>query len=1100
MHKLDENQEIAVKCIDNCVVSAGAGSGKTTVLSQRFLYLVENGFANSDEILTLTFTKKAASEMYERIYQKLLKQANKKQIEKFADATICTFDSFCSRILKEDCIRYGLSQDFTIADSDEDTSFLLNFCQQVFQEERDNESVKLMSQIYSPSDLKSFFITFGKNYLYLARESDVAHQQPTVKDFFKNIYNQIREEFCLISDEMLDELKAPEHQKMVEKGLKLLEEPENEEGSKTLIEFFENLTINGRKERGNKEIIGLYRESLKKLLSLLKFFQKEDIYLGIYPILKEIENRYFSYKRRTGNLTFADVFSLALDVLKSNINMRNYYKKRYKFIMVDEFQDNNLLQKKMLYLLGEKDENNCLDDIKVEELNPRKLFFVGDQKQSIYRFRNADVSVFKALKGELTSVGGKNVELKRNYRTEPKLINDFNFIFEKVMRNDGEKYEADFEGLETRKANEKVKPSFTLCIKPKPDKDSEKDEDEAVKEDAEAYYVAALIERMVNTDEFLIPDKDGKTRRPKYSDIAILLRKLRPQGSFEKALQIRNLPYCLQETRALFSDAVANDFYNVLQLLLFPSDRLSYLALLKSPLCNLDEEGIHHVLDFEVFDIEKANSLLNSINLEKFKLASSKYNELKKMTGKVPITELIAFIWKDWGYRYFLLTKKSSQIFLSQFDFFYNLAKQFDDQNKTLASFLSYLRPMLGSSDKMKDTEILRENNEGVQIMTIHKSKGLEFPIVIVANTGSGSASNSPILESFETCNGPIVLPNQSREEGKKEVKNILSYLKKEEEKRKERAELKRLLYVAMTRVETHLVVSGCVPTRLKMEKAKDSQLLGMLASSLNLDIDKSESDFDEALKQGSFIQFDKESPLGLNFSKSGNIKIEKIENIDRTEAFLKIEKANKELQIQSINLYKTPEKLELNYQENHIAATSFIEQHEKDGPKIELKSLEVDEIIKLHNKEAEFGTYVHKLLELIIQEGKNDLDFSQILEEAKDFNDFTSNEKKTAIKSAKVLVNNFLNSTAFKEIQTWTKQTEVGFFYCPEDIVIEGKIDLLAENEDKILILDYKTDKFWSQEKHQKQIKLYKNAVRATTKKEINCVLFYLRDPDIQL
>jgi len=1092
MQNLDENQKIAVECVDNCVVSAGAGSGKTTVLSHRFLYLVEKGFANCDEILTLTFTKKAASEMYERIYKKLLQQNSKKQIEKFSDATICTFDSFCSQILKEDCIKYGLSQDFSIADSDEDSRFLLNFCQQVFQEYSTNSSVKFMSQIYSPSNLKAFFNSFGNNYLYLAREIDTSFQKASVKELFKKIMEKNTEEFCNISNNILEELKTPEHLEAVTKGLDLIEE----ESLQNLGEFLDNVTIDGRKERGKKEILDEYRESVKNLSSCIKILQNEEVYLGIYPILKEIENKYFSYKRSTGNLTFSDVSSLALDILKTNIKMRNFYKNRYKFIMVDEFQDNNSLQKKMLYLLGEEDKKQGLSDIEVKDLNPRKLFFVGDEKQSIYRFRKADVSVFKALKNELTSIGGKNVELKRNYRTEPKLINDFNFIFERVMQNDGEKYEADFEKLETRKENEKLKPSFTLCIKPKPDKDSEKDEDEAIKEDAEAYFVASLIERMVNTDEFLIPDNDGKTRRPKYSDIAILLRKLRVQSSFEKALQIRNLPYCLQETRALFSDAVANDFYNVLQLLLFPDDRLSYLAFLRSPLCNLDEESIHLVLDFEVFDTEKAEGLLDCTNFEKFKLSSSKFNELKKMTGKVQLTELLAFIWKDWGYRYFLMTKKTSQIFLSQFDYFYNLAKQFDDQNKTLAEFLTYLRPLLGSSDKMKDTEILRENNEGVQIMTIHKAKGLEFPIVIVANTGSGSASKPPLLESFDSINGPIVLPNQTK--GEKGTKNLLFYLKKDEETKKEKAELKRLLYVAMTRVENHLVVTGCVPLKLKMEKSKDTQLLGMLASSLNLDIDQSESAFDEALASGGFLKLDKDRPLGLNFSRSGEIRIEKIDNIDRKEAYLKMEKSSEELQRESLPLYKNPESLVFNYQENHIAATNYIEQNQKESNSLELCNLEVDEIIATYNKEAEFGTYVHRLLELIIQEENNDVDFMQVLEDSNNFNSFTAKEKKIVLNSAKVLVNNFLKSSIFEEIRSWKKQTEVGFFYCPTDVVIEGKIDLLAENENKILILDYKTDKLWSQEKHQRQIELYKDAISKKVKKEISCILFYLRDPDI--
>ena len=193
----------------------------------------------------------------------------------------------------------------------------------------------------------------------------------------------------------------------------------------------------------------------------------------------------------------------------------------------DEFQDNNELQKQILFLLAERLGYEGDGVPGPEFLERSKLFFVGDEKQSIYRFRGADVSVFKSLSSEIVKAGGASIDLRTNYRTEPDLIEEFNRIFLRVMANGGESFEADFESLGTRPAKG-IQSRFDYFIKPKKE---EKNEDEASQEQAEAAFVANLVKKMTETDEYLIPDSKAENgrRRPKYNEIAILYRTMSRQ-------------------------------------------------------------------------------------------------------------------------------------------------------------------------------------------------------------------------------------------------------------------------------------------------------------------------------------------------------------------------------------------------------------------------------------------------------------------------------------------------------------------------------------------------------------------------------------------
>ena len=203
-----------------------------------------------------------------------------------------------------------------------------------------------------------------------------------------------------------------------------------------------------------------------------------------------------------------------------------------------------VLQKELVYLLAQSPSAETDAVPLAHELKPDKLFFVGDEKQSIYRFRGADVSVFKQLDREISESGGRRIVLRTNYKREPALIRLFNTIFERVMGDATNEYEARFSPLESRKETEGITVRLSLLHKPKDDDagSEELGEEEADSVQSEAYAIARLIHRMTGTDEYMIAERNGGLRRPRHEDIAILLRTSGNQMHFEKALRIAGTP------------------------------------------------------------------------------------------------------------------------------------------------------------------------------------------------------------------------------------------------------------------------------------------------------------------------------------------------------------------------------------------------------------------------------------------------------------------------------------------------------------------------------------------------------------------------------
>ncbi|HKM06185.1 MAG TPA: UvrD-helicase domain-containing protein, partial [Sphaerochaeta sp.] len=720
--QLDENQLKAVFCDQNCVVSAGAGSGKTTVLSYRFLRLVLEEKADCDQILTLTFTRKAAREMRERIHRQLLAFNEDPhvagQLAKFPDATIATLDSFCSTILRCDSTSYGIASDFAI-DDDENKKSAIRCANALMEQRVFSEGAKILSELYTPDNLvENMLVRLVTDHYYLPRKVE-ENLTETLMDLVREQYYDLLVSFTSLLERYAAFGEGPKTLLLVRTiANTLLEEFGKGLGEQDMFALLASNNFFFRKPGAGKgedfeflrDTTEEYRSLRRKLCVALSALLHQEELSHVVTFVREYVKAYQQEKRKTGILTFSDVSSLAVEILKKNLTLRSYFKNKFRYIMIDEFQDNNEQQKELLYLLAEKEEL-CSDGIPLpESLKGDKLFFVGDEKQSIYRFRKADVRVFKHLSEELKKVGGVALSLDTNYRSEPALISLFNRMFPFVMKNEGESYEADFTSLGFRNPTEGIEPTCSLLVKPfvkdadKETADGSDDEQEesASCADAEAVAVASLMQRMFTTDEYLIPSVDGP-RRPTPSDMALLMRSTGNQLSFEKAFRKFSIPYTLQAARSLMLEAPANDLYAMLQLTLYPSDKLSYMSALRSPFCNISDEGVYAVLSYYAISSPgqpfTEGPSLGEEDQIRYAGCSSFFFTLCERVKTGTLSEIVQFLWYESGYYLSLASKPEYQMYLEHFTFLHRLAQIKEEQDLSLSQFLDFIRDNLGQNE-----------------------------------------------------------------------------------------------------------------------------------------------------------------------------------------------------------------------------------------------------------------------------------------------------------------------------------------------------------------------------------------------------------------
>jgi ATP-dependent helicase/nuclease subunit A len=1212
LKKLNPEQEKAAYWEDNAVVAAGAGSGKTSVLASRYLWLVTEKAYAVEEILTLTFTRKAAAEMYQRIHAALAAEAlaagdtgrtrrerARAALDDFFHARIQTLDSYSAYIVKQAATRYGIPPDFTV---DEDR------CRQLAEEEalpflisrRNHPALERLYRTKKPADIgRDLFAAAAFKYSHI--DEPPSYMGETLKRFEKiraeweerrpGILSLLEElsalaeagggedKFLALILPLTEKFRAnpalfPGPEELGDYFSVLAEKPggdcvnlaETHPLRERLIRCLDLLDkicrtsmSSGKRDSRVKEICRELRAGFREFSSLLVFCVQGGIILSLMALLDEFQRFYLDKKRAEGILSFTDIARLARTILRDHPDIRYNEKTAFKAIMIDEFQDNNSLQKELLFLLAEKTGRMEREIPPATEILPGKLFFVGDEKQSIYRFRGADVSVFRHLKNELAA---EDLALRINYRSSPDLIAAFNDLFrEGGVFLSGEKppYEADYSPLS---AHRKDPGSIGVYIL---DRDSKAGGGEG--EDEEGEEQGESFEDDENEAVFAVEKirdllaKTGEGGNPRYrpEDIAILFRTRAPQRVFEKHLRLLGIPYAGEGLCGFFADGPVNDLAALLRLISYPLDTEAYAVSLRSPFAGLSLAGL--AICLSEFNASRENGgtpvpfsdttpLLEEPDRRAYEQGRDLYRRAREKAAVLSIGELVSELWYREGYRYETEWNPQTGAYRELFDYLYGQAIKADRENLSLAAFTDRLTALREKEEQLQDTELPLERPGAVRLLTIHKSKGLEFPVVFIAGCGRRARTNTNDEEIYASGDGglsfnPPLPPECSR---MKDLGRNFFYEKDRlEEKRKAAAELRRLLYVAMTRAEDRLIITGTYS--LDMGGGAEDPL-----SSLNRAIkEKREARAkknqkagigrlpgDASLDDGTLFGLllpaladrwsgaDKLPPPFLSLEPIPRYTREDIRRREEGGPYPNNRQGLSRFLAAVAPSYQKAEKIATPAPaRDHLSPTSFhtalpeTGKREAGDPAFngeggEEPFIRVDRILARFAAPdgaaggerfgpAEFGTLAHLSVEALLK-GEEPVIPPRLA------GLLSPGEGEILLSAGKELAERFLRSPLGKAAaESSFRRSEYPFrsFYprlrppagrgleqnpANNDIYISGTIDLLFDREDQVWVVDFKTDSVENPPEHLSQMAFYYRAARDLRKKRCRIWLYYFR------
>jgi ATP-dependent helicase/nuclease subunit A len=1139
---LDPDQKAAAETRANAVVTAGAGSGKTSVLAARYAWLVMERGCPVERILTLTFTNKAVNEMYSRIYRVLSEQPDqplaRTAVRDFHKARISTLDSFCAAVARLAAPRFGIAPDFRI-DNGRLRELALETAIPFVLDHRENPALQVLladrkiktvaeelfaktvleySPISSPLDFKTLWERQGREILeqWNLKTRDAAICIGEIGRELGGLEGNTTIAYKKLTGIFQGDIpEAPPVSPLLEGAGTAVGEPIR----KGMARYFQFMAaLCGVNVLWNARGMALIRENLshlkkvlhRELRSIANAALQAEILHAVFPLVEEFQRSFNRKKRETGVLTFHDVAVLALDALSQYPDIRRLYKDETDAVMIDEFQDNNSLQRDLIFLLAEAPERTAPGLPGAEELCPGKMFFVGDEKQSIYRFRGADVSVFRSL-GDNPAVAA-SLNLGYNYRSSPAMVAAFNYIFGGLSPQTPPEGDAEFPGvfLPDRREIPPYEARYTRLKTPDAAGKGEGREDLPVhfcfldegqllepgdpeglsKYDLEAAFIAGKIRELVDSGYPVGDRREGGKFRPcAYGDFAVLQRSTSHQNSLERACKDFGIPCNAENPRSLFSDGPINDMYAFLRLMVYPEDRGAYAAVIRSPFARLSDLSLAAALLSPAAPFDPSlESRLPEADRERFRQAGDFYRDMVGTAQTRSSAELLTRLWYWGGCRYETLWSPEGHHYGELYDYFFELARRCDGEGKTPAEFLDYIGDFMSREEKV-ELDIPVEREQGVRLMTIHKSKGLEFPLVFIYGCGSRAKSitNTETVYYSGQWGLTVNLPQAEELPGENSGSYFFN-MQRNEEILKETAELRRLLYVAMTRAESALFVSASVPFPGDAGASLEEQL-GLLKDRLNEKIEKYAADKESPLP--TFLEL-LLPVLGGQGNRKDLYSVERIPVLSRRE----LRRLSKQAAAPSLALalarsaprYDGAELFRSEPVLSRISASSLRLDPEDHAEKTEAAGDGLNRRLKKAGLSPEdFGSLVHAVIEADFK-GRKPLIPPRIMPKLKD--------EALALELARERAAVFFDSELGKRCRDaayW--ESEFPFLtLISGGITISGQIDLLFESQGKIHVVDFKTDQAEDIRRHLGQLAVYCRAVREIFGKETVPWLFYLR------
>ncbi len=760
-----KGQAEAIRAFDqDLCVSAGAGSGKTCVLVERFLWAVTEKGIEPDRVLAITFTDKAANEMKERLIAICRDRGLHKLRRKLDTAYISTIHGFCSRLLKENPIEAGVDPAFSVLAEGEAEILLNRVLDRLFEEGSGNERWISLLVLVGEENLRAAIKKFyGLERALEGENTTIFKSDPMIKEQKKMIDR---------AEKALGRLGMKERQKAL-----CVEGKSGWDKIDSILIVKEGLRAHGK----DKEQISEIKRLIDTCVTLVVQEISHEYKKSFEEIFRKFKEAYEAEKKAMAACDFDDLLVWAHRLLSGASaaqeavcrRMRN----KFTAILVDEYQDTSALQNKIILRI--KNKNN--------------LFIVGDRQQSVYGFRWADPEVFDA---HLKDPSSRNIRLSENFRSREAILGFVNALFIKIAPSGG------FEPLLARREFKTAKAHAVelLCVPRENDLDRARV--------IEARSIARRIQEL---------NEDGMA----YGDIAMIFRGLSKSYLYEKELSDLGIPYVVTKGRGFFEKPEVLDLVNFLKVIENPSEDIALASVLRSPLVAVSDDALFWMAQakrslgdeaslsdsFERF--EKIQEIPQS-DRDKLSRFSRLLGELKARKNSLRLSEILQTASSRTDYEAKILTRPDGVQRLANVRKLWELARELENKNILgIDEFVRYLQNLSEREVTEPEARLAGEKSQAVRLSTIHAAKGLEFGCVIAADLGHGESKNRrDVFLSLPDAGLGMKLPSTT---GEKWLKDF-DYTRSEEKmSEREDDEEDRLLYVALTRAEDHLILSGAV-------------------------------------------------------------------------------------------------------------------------------------------------------------------------------------------------------------------------------------------------------------------------------------------------
>lgn len=806
----------AIETLDRSVVVwAGAGAGKTRVLVERFFTILAVRKAQVKEILAITFTNKAAKEMRGRIRQKLQDKCSqvtgeemlfwRSMKEQLQWAPISTIHSLCMTILRDNPVEAVLDPKFNVLDEAEDNLLLREAATEVLAKavaQQEHWAGHLL-KLYDKTSLLSMTCEVYKKMaggINISPAMAAILKEPYLSSRYK--IEDVRDCLKVACTDLIafrQELKKGSAQevkvRIIEENWQELcacidrisELNDHTEFINMTHKYFHPLEARSK----DKEAVKQIRSCLEELAALQADKVAAEVVEDLCNFVWQIREKITKKKQVRRVLTFADLEHQTVELLEKYPAVCHKFQQRYKFIMVDEFQDTNEVQKRIIYLLAGGHSSILQSD---------SLFIVGDPKQSIYRFRGADVSVFYDVTNDIIKRNGEpRIDLDVNYRSAAGILAVVNSLFSDVMGTESD--EIIYEQAKWHRQSDGA-PAVRLLVVNKTELDCSKNIRQV-----EAEAIAAHIQELVNNG--LANDGNSMVG---YRDIAILFHSMTHVGHYEAALRQAKIPYYVIGNQGFYSCQEIVDTLNLLQVVENPHNQIALAGLLRSPYFMFSDGMLLDLSKIGEQDLWQGLAQLQAEDNSALKdqtLYQQAYHLLQKLCflrSSLTIAELLTIAFEYTRYPEYLLSQYMGLQKYANIQKLIDVVRDFESKdNGTLGDFLQYIETLQREDDLSEsEAQIDAESEDTVKIMTIHKAKGLEFPIVFVPNLERKFLTPTATV----LYNPKLGLGLRIKDDNGKWKSPAFYRTVQEAERKAAVLEMKRLLYVAMTRAKDCLILA----------------------------------------------------------------------------------------------------------------------------------------------------------------------------------------------------------------------------------------------------------------------------------------------------